>query len=367
MLSMNASSTNSSTTVASTVPILQLGPTALSSPSANGTGIGANFPTSFTGNMFDLQSNATSKISVTAAGVMTLNGMLIGTAGNSIQSSNNTGLVVRGRGNGGGTGYAVTADNGGSSRNGTSGTQGVFTVNDSGTFNPTSGTAVFNGAEIDGQTINQTSTASGISRDLYLAPGVTKAVDFRIFENSAYNYNLSVSYANTPLYGALFNPYTVASSTAGSVPSASMIAISGAPIAGTNITIASSSALNILPNNVTASTTNAYGIYINAPTGATNNYALAEVGNVKFMGTSTLVTPSISGAIVGLGCDSATSSVDSTISSSTTAFITTPQNYPGDGLNWFSYLSAPGVITTKVCSDVTITPSASQYVVKIIQ
>lgn len=90
-------------------------------------------------------------------------------------------------------------------------------------------------------------------------------------------------------------------------------------------------------------------------------------GSVRLEASSTVITSSISGAIVGLGCDSVTSSVATTISSSTTAFITTPQNYPGDGLNWFTYLSAPGVITTKVCSDVTVTPSASKYVVKIIQ
>lgn len=100
----------------------------------------------------------------------------------------------------------------------------------------------------------------------------------------------------------------------------------------------------------------------------TPDSSLDVYGNFRLeSASSTIITASISGAIVGLGCDSATSSVDSSIASSTTAFITTPQNYPGDGLNWFTYLSATGVITTKVCSDVTVTPAASKYVVKIIR
>ncbi len=89
-------------------------------------------------------------------------------------------------------------------------------------------------------------------------------------------------------------------------------------------------------------------------------------GTVRFEGVSSIVTASISGAIVGLGCDS----VDTTVSgglSSTTAFITTPQSYPGDGLNWFSYLLNPTKIRTKVCSDVSVTPNASVYNVKIIK
>lgn len=90
-------------------------------------------------------------------------------------------------------------------------------------------------------------------------------------------------------------------------------------------------------------------------------------GNVRFEGRSSFVTASISGAIVGLGCDSTVTTVVDTTLSSTTAFITTPQTYPGDGLNWFSYLSGPSSVTTKVCSDVTVTPAASTYNVKVIK
>ena len=117
-------------------------------------------------------------------------------------------------------------------------------------------------------------------------------------------------------------------------------------------------------SNGTGSTSNLGGGFGTTTPGQT----LVDNGGFQLSSaSSSVITPSISGAIIGLGCDSATSSVDVGISSSTTAFITTPQNYPGAGLTWQTYLSAPGVITTTVCSDVTVTPSASQYVVKIIR
>jgi hypothetical protein len=51
-------------------------------------------------------------------------------------------------------------------------------------------------------------------------------------------------------------------------------AISGAPIAGSNISIRSAYGLLINnTNSVGAGVTNADGAYISAPSGATNNYA----------------------------------------------------------------------------------------------
>lgn len=102
----------------------------------------------------------------------------------------------------------------------------------------------------------------------------------------------------------------------------------------------------------------------------TSTSAAARVtvnGLFALQASSTILTPSISGAIVGLGCDTATSSVDASITSSTSAFITTPTTFPGAGLFWQTYLSAAGLITTEVCSDVTVTPTASTYVVKIVK
>lgn len=91
-------------------------------------------------------------------------------------------------------------------------------------------------------------------------------------------------------------------------------------------------------------------------------------GITTFTGSSTLVTPSIGGAITGGGCDSATSSIDASYTSSTTGFITTPQNDPGTSLGgafFYSFITAPGVLTTRVCAGVTVTPNTTPYVVKI--
>lgn len=64
-----------------------------------------------------------------------------------------------------------------------SGTQGF--VNFTGaTFNPTSGTAVFNTINAT-PTINQTGGANGITRGLYINPTLTSAADFRAIETTA--------------------------------------------------------------------------------------------------------------------------------------------------------------------------------------
>lgn len=91
-------------------------------------------------------------------------------------------------------------------------------------------------------------------------------------------------------------------------------------------------------------------------------------GNVNFSGSSTLISPSIGGSALLAGqCSSATTSIDTTVSSSTAAFISTPQIDPGDAFWHYSYLSASGVITTKVCAVVNATPIATQYNIKIIK
>lgn len=93
-------------------------------------------------------------------------------------------------------------------------------------------------------------------------------------------------------------------------------------------------------------------------------------GNVRFEGTSSFVTAAIGGAIVSGGCDSVTTTgLDATMSS-TTAFVTTPQGDPGATLGgtWaYSFVSTPGSVITRVCSNVTVTPNSVPYVVKIIR
>lgn len=91
-------------------------------------------------------------------------------------------------------------------------------------------------------------------------------------------------------------------------------------------------------------------------------------GNFQLSASSSFVTASIGGGLLTAGtCASATSSIDTSVTSSTAAFVVTPQNYPGDGAEWYAYLSAPGVATTKVCALASVTPTATPYVVKILK
>ncbi len=144
--------------------------------------------------------------------------------------------------------------------------------------------------------------------------------------------------------------------------------------------------LNLPGGNVGVGTSSPYaklsivgqtlGAYFTATTSTASNFPYASTtmvssitastSNLTISGPSSIVTSSISGAIVGLGCDSADTTVSVTLSS-TTAFVTTPQSYPGDGLNWFTYALNSTTMRTKICSDVTVTPVASTYNVKIIK
>lgn len=81
------------------------------------------------------------------------------------------------------------------------------------------------------------------------------------------------------------------------------------------------------------------------------------------------LTPTISGAIVGIGCDTATSSVDAWVSTSTTGVFSNLPTTPAintAGVTWSSYLSAPGIVTTQACSDVTVTPTPSKAVFSVL-
>lgn len=65
------------------------------------------------------------------------------------------------------------------------------------------------------------------------------------------------------------------------------LSIDGAPIAGTNATISSSSDLVLNGQNVGAGVINSYGLSVNANSGATNNFAAEFLGGNVGVGTST--------------------------------------------------------------------------------
>lgn len=121
----------------------------------------------------------------------------------------------------------------------------------------------------------------------------------------------------------------------------------------------------------TAAPTNGAIVQGNMAVGSTTaNARFDVVGTFQLEGSSTVITPQIGGAIVSGGCDSATSSVDSTVTSSTAAFVTTARNNPNQTLGgtWaYTILTSPGIISTFVCSNITVTPATTDYVIKILK
>jgi hypothetical protein len=103
--------------------------------------------------------------------------------------------------------------------NATSGTQGAVSFQNA-AFTPTSGNAVFNGFNLT-FTLNQTGTANGITRGLYIAPTVTSAVDFRALETTVGKVCLNTTSGNT-LIGTTTNvassKLTIESTTQGFLP-----------------------------------------------------------------------------------------------------------------------------------------------------
>jgi len=86
----------------------------------------------------------------------------------------------------------------------TSSSQGIITTSGA-TFNPTSGTAVFNAFNLP-FTINQTGGANGITRGLFIDPTITAAADFRAIETTRGNVLFATTSGNvgigtsTPAY-----------------------------------------------------------------------------------------------------------------------------------------------------------------------
>jgi hypothetical protein len=69
---------------------------------------------------------------------------------------------------------------------------------------------------------------------------------------------------------------------------------------------------------------------------------------------------SFGGSLLTAGsCLSTTTSV---VGATTSMVVdTTPVVYPGDGVIWYSYVSSTGVVTTKTCALLAITPNSSAY------
>jgi len=132
--------------------------------------------------LMDLQITGTSKFSVTKDGTVTAAN---GFRQNIYQaSSTNAGVSMRFNGAGFLTTWGLAVENAGQNNlyNSTGGTFNYIQLSAT-TFNPTTGTAVFNGYQF-GSVINQASGATGISRGVYINPILTSAADFRAIETT---------------------------------------------------------------------------------------------------------------------------------------------------------------------------------------
>ncbi len=77
-------------------------------------------------------------------------------------------------------------------------------------------------------------------------------------------------------------------------------------------------------------------------------------------------TGSIGGGLLTVGtCASGTATV--TGATTAMAVASSPVTYPGDGNYWVAYVSTADTVTVKVCATATLTPSASNYNVRVVQ
>lgn len=108
-------------------------------------------------------------------------------------------------------------------------------------------------------------------------------------------------------------------------------------------------------------------------TGASTGYVLtaqsgggsawqAPTGSTPLSGT----TGNIGGGLLTIGaCTSGTV----TVTGATTSMAATasPVTYPGDGSDWKAYVSSANTVTVKVCAIIALTPTASNYNVRVFQ
>jgi hypothetical protein len=120
---------------------------------------------------------------------------------------------------------------------------------------------------------------------------------------------------------------------------------------------------NTMPaNSIGGNTNGATAITQPASDNSTN---IATDAFVKSNLPLAATTVSIGGTSLSAGaCTSGTANV--TGATTSMAVVATPATYPGDGMDWRTYVSSSGVVTVKVCAVVAGTPTASTYNVRVI-
>lgn len=146
---------------------------------------------------------------------------------------------------------------------------------------PASGSVPFIGIA-EQSTLNQTGTATGVSRSFWAKSFLTKTYDHRSFENGSGVTNNLRSSPSATQSNWLANHWTYAAASAETLTDAATVDVTGPPIAGTNVSQTSAYGLRIRTVNVGAGTTTAFGAHITAPTGATTNYAAKFDGKLNF-------------------------------------------------------------------------------------
>jgi hypothetical protein len=243
-------------------PQLLVEPTGATSTawSTNGTGLGVNAANGFTGDLLMLQTNGSPVLRVDAANpAVYMNYANENTYLAYAQVSQNLGVSVL---------YAISPTMSmqgalttaagsdivfGNQNIGPAGTAGVQSLLLLGTnnpalgFDPSSGTGEYDTVDLV-QAINQTGTANGVTRGVFIEPTLTSAFDYRALETKAYTQHI---YGTVPatLQQVLFNAPTLAAGSAKTVTNAATQIITGAPVAGSNVTITNPYALWIQSGN----------------------------------------------------------------------------------------------------------------------
>lgn len=92
------------------------------------------------------------------------------------------------------------------------------------------------------------------------------------------------------------------------------------------------------------------------------SFGCVTVPNVDLTGT----TSAIGGGLLSAGaCTSGTATI--TGADVGMAAVSSPTTYPGDGVQWQTYVSSANTVTVKVCGLILITPVSSTYNVRVVQ
>ncbi len=159
-------------------------------------------------------------------------------------------------------------------------------------FQPSSGTGDWYGIYMQ-PLLNQSGTATGLTRGVYLALPPAAAYDYRSLEIATTTVSISNASAISNGYNVLVHPttYTSSSTSLYTLANASTLNLAGAPIGTTASTTITNSTALLIQGNALTNVTNGTGLVVNAPTGATRNFAAQFLGGNVGVGTSTPFAP----------------------------------------------------------------------------